>query len=125
MGVSAEAAREVLKLTQQWLSLGYEAVRELGEEPSAYVNYVQWPPQDGPVVHPKVFPRSKVAENLPHLQGTKKYTQLLEHLEGTPCDDVMLALDVVGRDDICVMFRDKDKIPPYEVGSLKVTRLEE
>ena len=60
-----------------------------------------------------------------HLQGTKKYRQLLEHLEGPPCDDVMLALDVVGRDDICVMFRDKDKIPPYEVGRLKVTRVED
>lgn len=125
LGFSLETARDFVKLTQEWLRLGYEAVREIGEEPSAYVSYVQWPPQDGPIASPRVFPRSKVAEELRHLRGTKKYKQLLEHLEGTPCDDVMLALDVAGRDDICVMFRDKDKIPPYQVGTLKATRVDE
>jgi hypothetical protein len=122
--VSEATARLFLERAQEWLALGYESVRELGETPGDYLNYVQWPPADGKVVSPSVFPRSKVSDELRHLHGTKKYAQLLEHLEA-PCDDVMLVLDVVGREDICVWFRDKRVIPPFELGKLDVRRVED
>ncbi|MGO8997375.1 MAG: hypothetical protein ACLQVI_29005 [Polyangiaceae bacterium] len=118
--VSESTARTFLELTQEWLTLGYDGIREIGENPSEYINYVEWPPRNGDRGS-RVFPRSKVSEELRHLHGTKKYAQLLEHLE-TPCDDVMLVMDVAGREDIVVFWRDRDKIPPFEVGKLNIKR---